>query len=311
MENYAYINPETNEAYCWNSDGEIVSNGRYIPEEDDRKEQKKREAFKKKQIDLTEGRLERHIGCFQKNIRDIVPSLSLTDCGFLITILAKMKLKADGLLISENKPMTATSIQKYIGKSRSQTSDYLKKFTKLGVLIEVKNGRKKHYRVNSQYHIMGEHHNNTKDTWFIKLYKSKLYEMIDILSFREIGFIYKALPICHYNMFYLVHNPNSSYNLSTEQLNYSENYCNNELNFFNRKELGEYMNENVDNISKIVKSLCEKGLLMTSYSSGVVSYRLHPHIVYPKGTKVNTRIQCICNDFEAHKSEALRRKKQN
>lgn len=69
------------------------------------------------------------------------------------------------------------------------------------------------------------------------------------------------------------------------------------------------MNEDVDNITKIVNSLSKKGLLMTTTAHRVTSYKLHPHVVLPKGTIKDRNIQRICNDFEIHKNDALRRSK--
>lgn len=143
---------------------------------------------------------------------------------------------------------------------------------------------------------MGKHPKSHTHLHFVKLYKSKLYELIDILKLNELGFIYKALSLCHYNEFYLVHNPNEP---DTRN-----------IKFINREELGEIMGENVDNITRIVKSLSKKGVLMSSQIHKVVSYRLHP-IVHPKGNIPNQRIIDICNEFEAHKNEALRRKTTN
>ncbi|CAM5491575.1 putative protein OS=Lysinibacillus sphaericus OX=1421 GN=LS41612_04770 PE=4 SV=1 [Lysinibacillus sphaericus] len=155
---------------------------------------------------------------------------------------------------------------------------------------------------------MGYHQKKHEKVWFIRLYKGKLKEMLKELSFREIGFIYKSLPICHYNMFYLVHNPNDSYNSIGGRPEDTESHFQNKLEFFNRNQLAEYIKENIDNITDVVKSLQEKGLIMKSSSSRTVLYRLHPHIVYPKGTVSDLRIKYICDEFDAHKREALLRK---
>lgn len=312
MEHLTHINLQTKQAFILDSDGSIIEEGKFITEKEIQNSQKQRDAYRQKinrSINLIEGKLEHHVGCFQNQMKNIIPQLSLTDCGLIISLLAKMKIKADGLLVSNNRPMTLTDIQKYLGKSRSQTSVQLKKFTQLGVLIEKRNGPKKHYQVNPDLHIMGYHQKKHEKVWFIRLYKGKLKEMLNELSLRAIGFIYKSLPICHYNMFYLVHNPNDSYNPIGGQSEDNESHFENKLEFYNRKELAEYMNENIDNVTDIVKSLQEKGLIMKSSSSRTVSYRLHPHIVYPKGTISDSRIKYICDEFDAHKQAALRRKK--
>lgn len=200
MENYLRVNPET--AIHFNSDGEILSKDRFVSEEEIEKAQKQLESFNRKEASKfapENGGKEAHVGCFQKRIGDIVPHLSLTECGILIIILAKMQLKKDGLLISGDEPMTNKDIAKHIKKGRTQTSSHLNKFVELGILEEIKNGRKKNYRVNPQFHIMDKHPKTSPKPWFFKLYKAKLEEMIDILSLKELGFIYKALPICHYS----------------------------------------------------------------------------------------------------------------
>lgn len=311
MENYLRVNPETNEAIHFNSDGLIIGKGRFVSEEEIEKAQKRREAFTKKEaskIAPEYGGFNHFIGCFQKCIKDITPQLSLIECGILVTILAKMQKGKDGLLISGGKPMTNKDIEKHIKKGHTQTSGYLKKFTELGILEEIKKGKERNYRVNTQYHIMGEFPKLTEENRFTKLYKAKLYEMIDTLSLKELGFIYKALPICHYNTFYLAHNPNAPHHpyLEKDSVEASRNV---DLELFNRKELADYMNVDVDNITKTVNSLSKKGLIMTSTTSRVTSYRLHPHIVHPKGIQVGTYILGICHDFETHRENALHRSK--
>lgn len=275
------------------------------------KAQNQLEAFKKKQsnyISPEYGGLTQFIGCFRDSIKDIIPHLSSTECGILITILVKMQPGKNGLLVIGKEHMNQKDIQKHIRKGRTKTAEYLDKFVELGVLEETKNGRNSNYRINPQYHIMGKFPELTEENRFIKLYKAKLEEMINDLTSTELGFIYKALPICHYNTFKLVHNPTARYNPTAEEGS-KEASSNVDLEFFNRKELATYMNVNPKSINNAVNSLSKKGLIMSKTSHGVTSYQLHPHIVYPKGTLVDNYIQGICNDFENHRKEALRRSK--
>ncbi|MEQ6357808.1 helix-turn-helix domain-containing protein [Lysinibacillus sp. M3] len=257
------------------------------------------------------GGLNRFIGCFRDSIKDIVPCLSPIECGVLITILVKMKKGKDGLLINGGKPMIQKDIEKHIGKGHTTTSKYLNKFTKLGILEEVENvkdRRKNNYRVNPKYHIMGKFPKLTEENRFVKLYKDKLEEMIDSLSLSELGFIYKALPICHHNTFKLVHNPTARYNPTAKEGSEEASF-NVDLELFNREELADYMNIDTKTINNLVSSLSRKGLIKTTTAHRVTSYTLHPHIIHPKGTVENRYIQSICNDFETHRKDALRRSK--
>lgn len=275
------------------------------------KAQKQREGLRRKRssyISPEYGGLNKFIGCFRDSIKDIVPYLSSIECGILITILVKMKQGNGGLLISGKKPMNIEDIGAHIKKGRTKTSEYLNKFTELGVLEEIKVGREKQYRVNPQFHIRGKFPELTEANRFIKLYKTKLEEMIDSLSLSELGFIYKALPICHYSTFKLVHNPTTYYNPTVEEGS-EEPSSNSTLELFNREELADYMGVEAPSISRTVSSLSKKGFIMSKTACGFTSYTLHPHIVFPKGTKIPKYIQGICNDFNEHSKEKLRRNK--
>lgn len=314
MDNSVY-NPETKEIKIVDCDGVIQSEGRYVSKEDDEKAQRQLEGHRRKKsknyIPPEYGGLTQWIGCFRDSIANIVPDLSAIECGVLITILVKMQKGKNGLLISEDKLMNINNIGKHIKRSRTQTSEYLDKFVGLGILEELEDkedAREKNYRVNPRYHIMGKFPESTEENRFVKLYKNNLKEMIDNLKLSELGFIYKALPICHHNMFYLVHNPTARYNPTAEEGS-EEALSNIDLELFNRKELATFMKVDTKTINNLVNSLSKKGLIMSSTANGVTSYRLYPLVIYPNGTVKPKYIQRILNEFDIHKKEALRRTK--
>lgn len=315
MEHALTFDLENRTATKYNEEtGEILERFRMVSEEDLKKAHKQREGYRKKQaskIAPEYGGLTHFIGCFRDSIKEIVPLLTPKECGILITLLVKMQLGKDGLLITGGKPMNVGDIGKHIKRSRTQTSEYLDKFIELGILEELedkKDAREKNYRVNSQYHIMGKFPKLTEENRFVKLYKGKLEEMIDNLKLQELGFIYKALPICHHNTFKLVHNPTAPYNPTAKE-DSEEASFNVDLELFNRKELATYMKVDTKTINNLVSSLSKKGLVKSSTTHGVPSYTLHPHIIHPKGTVEDEYIQGICNEFDIHKKEALRRRK--
>lgn len=293
-----------------------------ILQEQAQKAQRQREGLKRKEtknyIPPEYGGLTEFIGCFRNSMKDIVPDLSPIECGILITILIKMKKGKNGLLINGGKPMNSKAIGAHIGKGRTKTNEYLTKFVSLGILEEVENEddkRIKNYRINPHYHIMGKFPNSTEENRFIKLYKNKLGEMIDGLTLSELGFIYKALPICHYATFELVHNPTTPIDVEEEEEeiivdenNYTAPPSAN-LEYFNDHELAEFMNMKLSSIQKMINSLSKKGFLMVSKCSGIEIYTLHPHIVYPQGTKTYKHIRTILNRFENFRKEKLRRSK--
>lgn len=314
MKDYLVVNPETNEAKYIDSDGVVQSEGRFVPKEVDEKAQRQLEGYrqaKQKEDAINRGKGLEWIGCFRDSIKEVASELKPIPCGVLITILVKMQLGKDGLLINGGRPMNVGDIGKHIKKSRTQTSEYLSKFVKLGILEELPDNedtREKNYRVNPNYHLMGKFPKSTEENRFVKLFKNTLKEMIENLKLSELGFIYKALSICHHNTFKLVHNPTARYNPTAKEGSV-EASSNTDLELFNRKELASYMKVNTKTIDNIVSSLSKKGFIMSNTTSGVTSYRLHPHIIYLSGPLGDEYIQSVCNEFDIHKKEALRRSK--
>ncbi|MEK5433032.1 hypothetical protein MKY88_19555 [Lysinibacillus sp. FSL R7-0073] len=285
-----------------------------ILQEQAQKAQRQREGLKRKEtknyIPPEYGGLTEFIGCFRNSMKDIVLDLSPMECGVLITILIKMKKGKNGLLISGGKPMNNKDIGEHIGKGRTKTNEYLTKFVSLGILEEVENEedkRVKNYRVNPHYHIMGKFPDSTEENRFIKLYRNKLVEMIDGLELSELVFIYKLLPICHHATFELVHNPTARY--TSPVIESEETIQNASLEYFNIEELADFTNMKLSSVKRLINSLSQKGFLMVSKCSGIDSYTLHPHIVFPKGTKTYKRIQDILDRFENFRKEKLRRSK--
>lgn len=273
-----------------------------------------RKGFKRKNsknyIPPEYGGLTHFIGCFRNGMTDIVPHLEPKECGILITILVKMQQDEDGLLISSGKPMKSGDIGKHIKKGRTETNKYLTRFVTLGILEELENEKDKrvnNYRVNPKYHIMGKFPKSTEENRFVKLYKNKLKEMISSITLSELGFIYKALPICHHATFELVHNPTARYTSPTVEID--EAIQNANLEYFNIEELADFMNLKPSSVKRMINSLSKKGFLMISKCDGIESYTLHPHIVFPKGTKTYKSIQAILDRFENHRKEKLRRSK--
>lgn len=285
-----------------------------ILQEQAQKAQRQREGFKRKEtknyIPPEYGGLTEFIGCFRNSLKNIVPDLSPMECGVLITILIKMKKGKNGLLINGGKPMNSSDIGEHICRGRTKTNEYLTRFVSLGILEEVDNEndkRVKNYRINPHYHIMGKFPDSTEENRFIKLYKNKLEEMIDGLELSELGFIYKVLPICHHATFELVHNPTARYTSPT--IESDETIQNASLEYFNLEELADFTNMKLSSVKRLINSLSKKGFLMVSKCNGIEAYTLHPHIVFPKGTKTYKRIQDILDRFENFRKEKLRRSK--
>jgi len=244
---------------------------------------------------IERGRDEPHVGCFQDPIKEVTPHLTLTQCGALIKLLLHMKMSNGGLLMKNKVPLSLTDIQKILGKGRTQTSAIVEKLEILSIINSQKEGRSKHFYINEKYHVMGKHPKRKGKRYFIKLYIDKLGGMVDDLTLEELGFLYKILPYCHYYNFYLVHNPKDGDFAKIEHMN--------------RKELAAAINYDADNVTALVKQLRKKGLIMSSNSSGVVLYRVHPHLIHIQGDGSNSRIKDICAEFETHQNEANRRSK--
>ncbi|WP_375199722.1 hypothetical protein [Bacillus sp. RS11] len=231
------------------------------------------------------------VQCFLDPIREVTPHLSLTVSGAIMKLLLYMKLNNGGLLQDDDKPLKQSDIKKILGKGKTQTAAIIKHLEELSLLLPIKDGRSKLFRMNEKFHIMGKR--NKKDH-FTKVLTTKLREAVGQLKLEHLGFLYKILPFFHYEKCVLAHNPNEK--------------DESKVQYMNRNELAVAINHDVDTITKLVRQLAENGLIMVTNSSRNVLYYVHPDLMYRQENDGNND---YCNAlrqmFENHQRESKRR----
>lgn len=279
--------------YIHLNSGEIVEISPFPTLEQVEKRERQREGFRhrqRKEQYIMRGN--RHfVQCLHDPIKDVTPHLSLTESGAIMKLLLYMKMNNEGLLQQDNKPLKQSDIPKILGKGKTQTAAIIKRLEELSLLLPIKDGRSKLFRMNDKFHIMGK---RNKKVHFTKVLTTKLHEVVGQLKLEHLGFLYKILPYFHYEECVLAHNPNEP--------------DESKIQYMNRNELATAINHDVDYITKLVGHLSDKGLIMVTISSRNALYYVHPHLMYRQENDGNNDYcKALCRMFENNQRNSKRR----
>lgn len=206
------------------------------------------------------------IACYHEPIREVTKHLSLINGGAIMKLLLYLKLNGKGKLTSAGKALKQKDLQTILGKGTTQTKQIVKDLEYLSILIPIREGRSKVFYINENFHGMGRLLNKS----FTKLLKGRLSSIVDELPLNQLGFLYKILPYFHFEKCFLCHNP--------DERDISE------IRRMNRDELAKAINYDPDELTKIVKHLRKKGLIMTTDSCGNLMYYVHPDLMFRKSS---------------------------
>ena len=249
-------------------------------------QQKKLQQMKRKQEHIRRGNNPPFVMCFHDAIKEVAQHLSLTESGATMKLLLYMNMNCEGLLKEDGRPLKQSDIQKILGRGKSQTAVIITRLENLSILISKKEGRSKQFYINDKLHRMGKL--LSKKHPFTKLWKSKLYEIVEDLKLEQLGFLYKILPYFHYDRCVLAHNPDER--------------VEKEIKHMNRKALATAINYDTDNLTALVRKLQRKGLIMTAASSGNVLYYVHPDLMYRQDNDGNSdKFNALRSMFDAHR----------
>ncbi len=239
--------------------GETVNVASYVTEEQKRawEERQKRTVYRKKNIIP-------FVACYHDPIMEVTQHLSLTEGGAVMKLLHYLKQNGKGKLSNAGKPLYQKDIQAILGRGSTQTKQIIKRLEYLSILIPTKEGRSKVFYINENFHCMGK----LLKKPFTKLLKGRLSIIVDELPLNQLGFLYKILPYFHFEKCFLCHNP--------DEKDFSV------IRKMNRGDLAKAINHNPDELTKIVKSLTKKGLIMTTESCGSLLYYVYPDLMYRK-----------------------------
>uniref|UniRef100_C5D541 Replication protein n=1 Tax=Geobacillus sp. (strain WCH70) TaxID=471223 RepID=C5D541_GEOSW len=258
--------------------GKIINIAYYRTEE-----QHKTHLEKQKKEKYRKTKAYQFVACYHDTIKEVTKHLTLIEAGAVMKLLLYLKINGKGLLTKEGKPFKQKDLQKILGKGATQTKQIINRLEYLSILIPIKEGRSKIFYINEDFHRMGKLGKKP----FTKLLKSRLKEIVNELPLNHLGLLYKILPYFHLEKCFLCHNPT--------ELDVSM------IRKMNREELAKAINYDPDELTKIVKNLRKKGLIMTTESCGNLIYYVHPDLMYGRDDdRENEYTNSLRAMFEEH-----------
>lgn len=226
---------------------------------------------------------DRHwVASYHDPIEEVSKELTLTETGAIIKLLPYMRFKSVGKLIKNGKSLRQADIQRIFKRGKTATFDILKTLEEKGVISVLREGRSNVYFISARFHEIGSVKESER---FTKLYQVRTREITDSLALHEAGILYKILPYFHYSEYYLVDNPNES---DTSKLRYIEH-----------GELADRIGMNRQDLSKAVRTLRNKGALMSTDSGRKVRYIVHPDVMFRQSIETDWT-QAVRKLFEPH-----------
>lgn len=226
---------------------------------------------------------DRHwVASYHDPIAELSEGLTLTESGAIIKLLPYMRFRANGQLVKDGKPLKQTDIQRIFKRGKTATRDIMNELELKGVISVLKEGRSNVFYISAKFHEKGS---VRRDDMFTKLYQVRTREITDDLALHEAGILYKILPYFHYSEYYLVSNPNER---DTSQLRYIDH-----------GELADLIGMKRQDLSKSVRTLRNKGALMSTDSGRKVRYIVHPDVMFRQSIETDWT-QAVRKLFEPH-----------
>lgn len=169
---------------------------------------------------------------------EVKKHLSLEQSGLLFFLVGFVKFNEEGKLFNNSERMTVSDIAKLVGKSEAQTRKVLGELETLSLIDREKVGRKVFVSLGETFFNCGYSEEAFK---FVKVYKTRLKEIIKQLTLNEIGFLMQLIPHFHWKTHLLVDDPNEN-DLS-------------KLVVWQRKNIAEELGLSIDFIKRAIPKL--------------------------------------------------------
>lgn len=206
----------------------------------------------------------RYVNCYHDPIKVITQKLKLNELGALIKLIPYLQFNGNGLLETNGKPMTISDIAKVIGKSVRMTKSIVANLVNEGVIIKEGERKGVKYFIAEKFHTIGY---TLEGQAFTKLYQRETRLRADKLTIQEAGLLYKMIPYFHYQTYFLCANPDADEDKE-------------DLIHLNQAQLADLINEDRENVKKLVNSLIFKGFVMKISSYNNSRIIVNPDIMF-------------------------------
>lgn len=244
--------------------------------------------------ELSQGKRGRNwIACYHEPIKKTANDMTLFECGTLLKLLLYINFKDKEILTKDGKPMKLKDIKEVIKKGETQTRHIMTRLEEKGIIKKEKVGRNNVYKVNSEFHTMGE---ILEKVPFTKLYQGKAKELLEKINLNQAGILYKILPYFHYSKCYLCLNPNEE--------------DDSKIQFLSQEELATLISIDPDTVLKHMKALRDQSVVLDTRSGKTVMYYVHPELMFrmQQETKDTEAVRTM---FENHEIKIKNRKNKN
>lgn len=231
------------------------------------------------------GRDQRHyVQAYHEPVRKLTSMLGLNELGAIMKLLPYMRMDKAGDLYYEGVRMGSVEIAKAIGKAPRWTATLISTLMRCDILTEKREGRRKVYGVNPEYHAIGR---TLNDGRYTKVYQTKLRSDVRDLTVQAAGLLYCMIPYIHYKMLYLCTNPDDP---NTDALNH-----------ITQASFARIVGIDEQTARRGLRELSKHGFIMRSDSFGTVVIRMNPDVMYRKETCDDEHTQMVRHEFTQNK----------
>lgn len=228
-----------------------------------------------------------YVTSYHEPVRELALMLEINELGAIMKLIPYMRRDKGGDLFVESKRMGIVEIAKAVGKAQRWTEGVVKTLVTCGVLTEKKDGRRKVYGVNPEYHTMGE---TVPGARYTKVYQVKTRSDVKNLSVQAAGLLYCMIPHIHYERLYLVHNP--------DERDYDA------LDHMRQADLARAIGVEEQTVTRAMKELSRFGFVMRSEAYGAIVIKMNPDVMYRKKYDDDEYTQGIRYEFEQNAKAA-------
>jgi predicted transcriptional regulator len=228
-----------------------------------------------------------YVTSYHEPVQRLNTLLKINELGAVMKLLPYMRLDKYGDLYYEGKRMGIVEVAKAIGKAQRWTETVIKTLVTCGVLTESKDGRRKVYAINKEYHTIGE---TLRDGRFTKVYQTRTRSDVKNLSVQAAGLLHCMIPHIHYERLYLCHNPDER-NLDA-------------LNHMRQADLARCIGTEEQTVTRGMKELSRHGFVMRSEAYGAIVIKMNPDVMYRKRRDDDEYTQSVRYEFTQNKRMA-------
>lgn len=263
---------------------EVPVDGYRIESEEDiarRREYAQREDARKRNT-------RQYVTSYHEPVRKLSTILELNELGAVMKLLPYMRIDKAGELYYEGLRMGIAEISKAIGKAKRWTITLVSTLVSCGVLTESKEGRRKVYAIDPEYHTIGRTLKQGES--FTKVYQTKTRSDVKNLTVQAAGLLYCMIPFVHYEMLYLCTNPNEK-NIDA-------------LDHITQASFARILGVDEQTARRGLRELSREGFVMRSDAFGTIVIKMNPDVMYRKKYDDDDYTQSVRYEFAQNKRAA-------